>query len=488
MDNNDIAVPTAVDAAESVRRGELSAVELLERCIGRIEALNSELNAFVYLDFEAARRSAEAVDHQVSEGDDPGPFAGVPVGIKDLEDCAGMPTSHGSLLYKDRPAVVHDSIHTARLRAAGAVPVGKTAAPEFGTVHFTRTKAWGVTRNPWDTALTPGGSSGGSAAAVAAGMLPMSTASDGGGSTRIPASFSGLVGMKPTFGRIPHRSPDPSQTAVYGVEVVSVRDAARHLDVTAGPDDRDRTSLPAPPVSYEAAIDELDVDHLRIGWSLDLGFAVVDPEVAEISYSAAQTLAARLGADLEPVEVHLTDPVRTWLSAGALSLWLGLDVDAHWPQRADDLTRWVRDGLAATEQRPIPTLVKPLRRRLQLESDCARIFDQVDVLLTPTTAVPAFAADGTPPAEIAGVDLRERFGPAWGAMTVPFTMLANLCWNPACSVPAGSNSQGLPVGLQIMGRRHQDHEVLRLASIIEQQQPWPLHAPGVTVTDRGGSQ
>src|ERR687894_792642 len=182
---------SVIEVAEAVRRGERKAVEVLDDCLARIEAGNEELNAFVHVDADLARREAQKVDEAVARGDDPGPLAGVPFGVKDLEDCGGMPTSHGSLLFKDRPPVESDSIHVARLRAAGAVPVGKTAAPEFGTVAFTSTKAWGVTRNPWNPERTPGGSSGGSAAAVAAGLVPFCTASDGGGSTRIPPPLCG---------------------------------------------------------------------------------------------------------------------------------------------------------------------------------------------------------------------------------------------------------------------------------------------------------
>jgi aspartyl-tRNA(Asn)/glutamyl-tRNA(Gln) amidotransferase subunit A len=476
MSDNE-TMPSAVEAADAIRRGELSASALLEQCIEQIERDNAALNAFVYLDLDPARKAAAEIDERVARGEDPGPFAGVPFGVKDLEDCAGMPTSHGSLLYKDQPPVTEDSIHLGRLRAAGAIFVGKTAAPEFGTVQYTKTKAWGVTRNAWNPDRTPGGSSGGSAAAVADGMLPIATASDGGGSTRIPAAFSGLVGMKPSHGRIPHPTADPAQTAVYGVEVTTVRDAARHLDVTAGPDDVDRTTLPPPPVRYEDAIESLDVSGLRIGWSSDLGFAVVDPEVLELTRAAAEITATAAGGSLVDYDVHLTDPVRTWLTNGALTLWLEIDESEHYPERLDDMTRYVRDSLESTYDRPLRTLAKPLRRRLQLDTECAAIFDDVDVLLTPSTAVPAFAAAGPPPTTIGGEDLTERFGPAAGAMSVPFTMLANLAWNPACSVPAGLSSDGMPVGLQIMGRRHEDHTVLRLARLFEQAQPWPRHAP-----------
>src|SRR5438477_7175631 len=164
-----------------------------------------------------------------------------------------MPTSHGSLLFKGDTPAAEDSVHVARLRAAGAVPVGKTAAPEFGAVSYTSTPAWGTTRNPWNPVRTPGGSSGGSAPAVAAGLVPFFTASDGGGSTRIPASFCGLVGFKASYGRIPHPHADISETSVYGALTTTVTDAARHLDVVAGPHARDRASLPASTVSYEAS-------------------------------------------------------------------------------------------------------------------------------------------------------------------------------------------------------------------------------------------
>jgi aspartyl-tRNA(Asn)/glutamyl-tRNA(Gln) amidotransferase subunit A len=476
--SNDVPaeLPSAVEAAEAIRAGAYTATELLERCIAELEAHDEELNAFVVTDLDGARRQAAAVDEVVRRGDDPGLFGGVPIGVKDLEDCVGLPTSHGSLLYKDGAPATADSIHLARLRRAGVVPIGKTAPPEFGTLQYTRSKAWGTTRNPWDLTRTPGGSSGGSAAAVSAGIVPMATASDGGGSTRIPASFTGLVGMKPSFGRIPDPMDDPVQTAVYGVEVTTVVDAARHLDVVSGPDDRDRMSLPATGVRYEDAIETLDVRGLRIGFSPDLGYAVVDPEVADLVRGAATDLAAAVGGPLVDHPVSLSNPVRAWLSSDVLGLWLHLDTEDY-PARRDDLTPYVQRSLDLTYERPLRTMVGPQRRRLALEQEVAAVFADVDVLVTPTTAVTAFVAEGPPPTVIAGEDLTERFGAAADAMNVPFTMVANLCWNPACSVPAGLTAAGLPVGLQIMGRRHADDVVLRLARLFEQARPWPRHAP-----------
>jgi aspartyl-tRNA(Asn)/glutamyl-tRNA(Gln) amidotransferase subunit A len=460
---------TAVEIARAVRAGERKATEVLDECLAAVDAGNEALNAFVHLDPDLARDAAEAVDAAVARGDDPGALAGVPFGVKDLEDCAGMPTSHGSLVFKGGPPAPVDSVHVARMRAAGAVPVGKTAAPEFGTMAFTRTKAWGVTRNPWDRAATPGGSSGGSAAAVAAGLVPIATASDGGGSTRIPAAFTGLVGFKASYGRVPNPGANASQTTSLGVLATTVREAARHLDVTAGPDDLDRTSLPPWHSSYEAAIEELAVRGVRARWSPDLGFAAVDPEVESVTRAAAHGLAEAAGLVLDEEPVHLTDPVRTWLSAGAVDLWLAIE-PGSWPAVADDLMRYSRRTLEQTEAYPVSKYARALRRRAQLEADVAAIFSDVDVLLTPTTAVPAFPAEGPPPDTIAG----RKVDPA---MAVPFTMLANLCWNPACSVPAGTSAGGLPIGLQVVGRRHADDVVLRLARLFEQARPWPRHAP-----------
>ncbi len=460
---------SAIEIAEAVRRGERSAVEVLEAVLAAIDQVDGPLNSWVRVDESLARRAAEAVDAAVARGEDPGPFAGVPFGVKDLENCAGFPTGQGSLVYHDGAPESYDSIHVGRLRAAGAVPVGKTTTPEFGTLNLTRNKATGVTRNPWNPERTPGGSSGGTAAAVASGQIPMGTASDGGGSIRIPGAFSGLVGFKASHGRIPHPGLSASQTSVVGILATTVADAARHLDVASGPDDRDRLSLPAPAVSYESAIETLDVGGLRLAWSSDLGFAVVDPEVDELCRAAASALAGVVGAELGDRTPELTHPVKTWLSSGAADLWLDLEPDM-WPRVADDVTKYVRDALEATEGIAMPRYARTLVRRQQLQDEMAAMYSDVDVWLTPTTAVPAFAAEGPPPNTIDGREVSV-------AMATPFTMLSNLTWGPACSVPAGVTSEGLPVGLHIMGRRHTDEVVLRLARLFEQTRPWPRWAP-----------
>lgn len=453
-----------------MRQAKRSAVEVLGDAQDAVEANNAALNAFVFLAFDEARRAAEAVDAQVRAGHDPGPFAGVPFGVKDLEDCAGMPTSHGSLLFKGRPPVGQDSVHVGRLRGAGAIPVGKTATPEFGAVALTDSPAWGVTRNPWDLARTPGGSSGGSAAAVAAGLVPLATASDGGGSIRIPASFSGLVGFKPSFGRIPHPGNQPSATTVFGVMVTSVADAARHLDVTAGPHDTDRLSLPRPTVRYEDAIERLDVRGLRVLWSPDLSFATVDPEVAALTEAAARDLISAAALTTVSRPIALTDPVRVWGTNGLADLFMRLE-PGMWPDREESFSDYVRPTLRRVEQVTVPRVAEIWKARQRLDDELAALFADVDVLLTPTTAVPAFAAEWPMPSQINGRQVHP-------SMTVPFTMLANLGWHPAVSLPAGLTSAGLPVGLQVQCRRHADETVLRLARLYEQARPWPRLAPG----------
>ena len=458
---------TVIETAEAVRRGEIKAVEVLDECLAAIEAKNPSLNAFVHLDPDRAREAADRVDAAVARGEDPGPLAGVPFGVKDLEDCAGMPTSHGSLLYKGRPPVDNDSVHVARLRAAGAVPVGKTAAPEFGSTCFTSTKAWGTTRNPWNLERTPGGSSGGSGAAVAAGLTPFCTASDGGGSTRIPASFSGLVGFKATHGRIPNPHFAESDTVVLGALTTTVADAARHLDVAAGPTERDRTSLPALPQdhSYESAIETLDVRGLRATYTDTMGYAVSDPEVAEITRAAAEELAREAGLEVVDVDFAFTDPMKVWLSITVVEIWQDLE-RGMWPDRRDDFERMMQRAFSLTEDFPVSKYAEIVKRRHRLQDELASVFDQVDVILTPATAVTAFKAEGPIPTTIGGREVLP-------GMAVPFTMPANLCGQPAVSVPAGFDSQGLPVGFQIMGRRFADDVVLRLARIVEESRPWP---------------
>ncbi len=461
---------TVIELAAQVRTGKVSAREAVAASLAAIGDRNGALNAFIFLDPEAAMEMADAIDCKVTDGIDPGPLAGVPFGVKDLDDCRGMPTGKGSLWFSGGGPVADDAAHVARLRAAGAIPIGKTAVPEFGFWAYTNNRVTGVTRNPYNLARTPGGSSGGSAASVSAGLVPFATASDGGGSTRTPAGFCGLVGHKPSFGRIPDLNGTRyAQTAALGALATTVADAARLLDVMAGPDLRDRVSLPPPTVQYEQAIEELDVAGLRVAWSLDLGFAVVDPEVAAACLHSAEALIGAAELRQVTADISFPDLIQTWAMLESADRWINMR-PGLWPERGDDLDPGVRPTFEFASNMSVRDYAVVLTRRREIEFQLAELFSNIDVLITPMSAIPAFVAEGPMPTELDGVPL-----PRAGA--VPFAMLANLYGLPACSVPAGMSSDGLPIGMQIVGSRHADDVVLRLARILEETQPWPRLAP-----------
>jgi aspartyl-tRNA(Asn)/glutamyl-tRNA(Gln) amidotransferase subunit A len=463
-----VAVRSATETADAIRRREVRAVEALGDARHRIEQTNDELIAFVHLDWELAQEAAREVDRQIDLGGDPGPLAGVPFGVKDLDDCAGMPTSHGSLIFKGSTPKAEDSPHVARLRQAGAVPVGKTAPSEFGMDSATTTRAWGVTRNPWRQDRTPGGSSGGSAAAVAAGMVPFSTSSDLGGSTRTPASFTGLVGLKPSQGRIPQR-PSPTDLGMHGVVTRTVADTARALDVMAGPWPSDVMSLPRPAFSYEKAIEELDVKGLRVAWSADLGFAGVEKEVEAVARGAAARLIEAARLELMTDRPSFTEPGPIIFNIEFPRWIYDLTKQGIWPEKKDLLSRagvWAADfGLSVGFEAFLEAELDLVKVRREL----GRFFQDHDVLMTPTVACRAYGADDPYPTEVEGHDVTRT-------TIEPFTQLSTLGWLPSVSVPAGMSSDGLPIGLQIVGPPHRDEVVLRLARILEVVEPWPLTA------------
>jgi aspartyl-tRNA(Asn)/glutamyl-tRNA(Gln) amidotransferase subunit A len=456
---------SAIEIAEAVRRGERSAVEVLEAAYTRLERLNGPLNAFIFLDEEGAFRAAREIDAKIARGEDPGRLAGVPFGVKDLEDCRGMRTTQGSVFLLDSPPVERDSPHVERLRAAGAVPIGKTAASEFGMDGATYTRAWGVTRNPWNLELTPGGSSGGSSAAVAAGIVPFATSTDGGGSTREPAAFTGLVGLKPSHGRIA-KDGGFSNFAVHGVLTRTVAETARCLDVTAGPDDRDRQSLPPVGYRYEDSIETLEVAGLKAVFSPDHGYAVVDPEVIEIAEAAARKLIEAAGLIRVEQTFHPTNVMRHWAAIMLSNIEQDFTERGMLPDRFDELAPKTQKVLLRARAMQGGINLKASWARIhQLEREVAEFFRGNDLLMSPATACPPYPADHLGVDVIDGRDATE-------SGVEPFGMLANVCWNPSISIPAGLTRSGLPVGLQITVRRHRDDIALRLARIWELTQPW----------------
>lgn len=463
-------VMDAVATAAAIRRGEISAREVVNAAIEAARVAQESLNAWVHIDEVGALRAADAVDAARRSGETLPPLAGVPFGVKDLEDCAGMPTTRGSRWFANGPDATGDDIHVARFRAAGAVPIGKTAAPEFGAWGYTASPLLGVTRNPWNTARTPGGSSGGTAASVSAGVIPFGTASDGGGSIRGPASSCNLPGLKPTYGRVPTFGVTRhAQNAVNFALATTVADTALLFDIAAGPDARDRTSLPASGISYSRVIEDLATAGLRAAWSSDLGFVVVDPEVAEITGRAARDLIAASGMTQVEMDLGIEDYIGIYvLMEGADKF---VSVPDGWEERLDELDPRTVDGWRRTREVTLPRFAQVERERRRLELRLAEIFEEVDVILTPTNACAPFAAEGPMPTEIGGT-------PCHGGHAALLTMLANIGNLPAISLPAGLTAEGLPVGVMVNAPRHREDICLRLARIWEQTSPWQRHATG----------
>jgi aspartyl-tRNA(Asn)/glutamyl-tRNA(Gln) amidotransferase subunit A len=442
---------------------ELSPVELMRATLDRIEATRPALNAFVALrDSDELLAEAEAAEQRVVRGD-ARPLEGIPLGVKDLEDAEGLITSEGSIPYRNNLAT-RDSIQVARLKAAGAIVVGKTNAPEFGYTAITKNLVFGVTHNPWNLERSPGGSSGGSSAAIAGGVIALVTASDGGGSVRLPASFTGCFGLKPSYGRIPHESIDMwtmEDTSVYGPLTRTVADAALHMDSVGGADPLDPNSLPHPGISYRDVLRDLPA-RLRIGYSPDLGYAVVQSDIAELAREAALVFES-LGHEVEEVKEGLPELGHDWGMVGAFEL---LSRIGHLlPERENDFGRSFIRGVQAGHKMTPALWGDVRRRRAALNRWCADIFSRYDLLLTPTVPFDAPPAKGPFPAETEG---RTQPVASVGSFTIPF----NLSWHPAATVRAGLSEAGLPAGLQIVGPRHRDDLVLQAAYAYEQARPW----------------
>jgi aspartyl-tRNA(Asn)/glutamyl-tRNA(Gln) amidotransferase subunit A len=445
--------------AQEVRAGERSAVSLVEHALDQIAQHNPQLNAFVSVDEEQARGHAEDIDRKVAAGVDPGPLAGIPLGVKDLEDAVGYVTTHGSPAFADGPASVSSSPLVARLVAAGCVVVGKTNTPELGWTSDTDNRVFGPTLNPWNLNHSPGGSSGGSAAAIASGMVPLATGSDGGGSIRIPSSCCGLSGMKPSLGRVPSggaEAPDWHHLSTRGPMARRLADVVAALDVVVGPDPSDLRSLPRPEASWTAALDNPKPPR-KVAWSPTLGYAEVDAEVLAICQRAIGVMAS-LGTEVVEVEtVFDTDPVSQWLTlAGVYNLRTheGIRGTETWDE-IDPVLASVIDSATAISA---VDLVRAEDSCHTLNLRLVDLFHDVRLLITPTVAAePPLRSQGGS-GLINGVPEYN-----WVKFTYPF----NMTRSPAATVCVGLTASGLPVGLQLVGPQHADLVVLRSAAALE---------------------
>ena len=463
---DELATLPALSMVEKYKDRSISPVDVITATFDRIKAFEHRVNAFTLTDEESAFEAAQQSEKRWKLGKPLSPLDGVPATIKDLLLTKNWPTLRGSSTSDKSVAWNEDSPSTARLREAGCVLIGKTTTPEFGWKGVTDSPLSGITSNPWNTKMTPGGSSGGAAVAASLGMGALHVGTDGGGSIRIPAAFTGVFGFKPTFGLVPSWPPSPfSAVAHVGPLTRTVADAAAMLKVLARPDIRDFHCQPFIGENFSAKINN-PVDGLRMAFSPDLGYAEVDPEIMSIVDRAVK-IFLQLGAIVE---------IATPNFANSLEIF-----NIHWYAAAAQLLnkfnenqkQLIDPGLVeiAAQGAKIPLMeyLTATNARVSLAERAHIFHEKWDILLTPTLPIPAFPSGKN----IANPETQSQW-PDWTPLSYPF----NLTNQPACSVPCGLTKANLPVGLQIIGPKYSDSLVLRVASAFEQVAPFPmLNAP-----------
>jgi amidase len=452
-----------------IRQKKISPVEVVRAALERIERVNPKLNAYCTVVPDLALKAARAAERAVMKKGPLGPLHGVPVSIKDLVPTAGIRTTWGSKIYEHH-VPEEDGLVVERLKAAGAIVIGKTNTPEFGAGANTYNAVFGPTRNPWNPALTSGGSSGGAAVALATGMGPLAQGSDLGGSLRIPAAFCGVVGFRTSPGLVPVY---PSQLgwdtySVQGPMARTVADTALMLAAIAGPDDRAPISCAVDAREFLKAVNAPSVKGLRVAWSPDLGITPVEREVKQVA-EAATKVFARLGARVEPATPDFSgvqEIVR--VSRGLRMAALHADKLAKWRDLMNPNLVWnIEDGLKLTAG----DVARAEKLRTELWERVRKFFARYDLLLTPTVAVAPFPVEVPYPREIDGRPMANYI--EWVFLTYAVTLVGL----PAISVPAGWTVDDLPVGLQIVGRWRAETSVLRAAAAFEAAAPWADRIP-----------
>jgi aspartyl-tRNA(Asn)/glutamyl-tRNA(Gln) amidotransferase subunit A len=467
VDATDVCFLPAEDLAAAIRTKKISPVDVVDAVLTRIERLNPVLNAYCTVTADAARAAAAEAEAAVMRGEKLGPLHGVPVSVKDVIMTRGVRTTWGSKLFEDF-VPDDDAPAVERVKAAGAIILGKTNTPEFGHKAVTDNPVFGLSRNPWSPAHTPGGSSGGGAAAVAAGLGPLAVGTDGGGSIRIPSSSCGIFGMKPTLGRVAAAPTFGGLDTLnhIGPMTRTVRDAAVMLAVLAGPDPRDLGSLPADGTDYLADLPR-GIKGLRAAWSPDWGYAAVDPQVRRLTETGAKHFE-EAGCRVEEADPGFPDPEEPFevLFCVALAARLA-DKLPEWRSRFDrSLVLQIDYGMRVTAV----DFVRAANCRRTLHETLQRLFARYDLLITPTLAAPPLPVGVDAYEEIEG----RKVGPVgW----FPFTYPLNMTGYPAATVPCGWTDTGLPVGLQIVGPRLADALVLRAAAAFEVVAPWAAKRP-----------
>jgi aspartyl-tRNA(Asn)/glutamyl-tRNA(Gln) amidotransferase subunit A len=461
MNQADVCYTPATELARLIRTKALSPVELTRAVLERIDALNPIVNAFCTPTPDVAEAAARDAEQAVTRGDRLGPLHGIPFSIKDLAFTAGVRTMSGSFIFEHRVPTI-DPPFVRRLKAAGGIMLGKTTTPEFGWKGLGDSPITGITRNPWNTGMTSGGSSAGAGVAAATGLGPLHQGSDGAGSIRIPSAFCGIFGLKPSYGRVPMWPVSNNDATTHiGPMTRTVADAALMMSVMAGPDDWDRTSLDAAPADYVGLLDR-GIRGLRVAFSPDLDDLHVDPEVDTLVRQAVRAFE-ELGAVVEEVSCGFADSydmIRCMWSAHEAGIY-GAYL-REWRDRMDPgLVACIEDGARYS----MGDYVEMRGRKLAHWDSVRPLFEEFDLLLTPSLSVAAFPVGRLNPESW---PQHAWDWLPWASFSYPF----NFTGQPAASVPAGFTPGGLPVGLQIVGRRFADLTVLQASAAFEQARPW----------------
>jgi len=458
----DLKVMTAVELVQLFEWKTLSPVEVCQQILTSAHDVNGDVNAFSRINDERALDAAKASEKRWMDGEALSPIDGVPVTVKDIMPCKDWPTFKGSNSIADDQALDEDAPAVQRLREHGAVLIGATTTPEFGWKGVTDSPRTGITRNPWNTDKTPGGSSGGAAVAASLGLGVMHVGTDGGGSVRIPAAFTGVFGFKPTFGRVPvYPASVFGSLSHIGPLTRTIEDAALMMNTIIVPDSRDVTALPYDPWNYQTGLD-LGVKYLRIAYSPNLGYADVDDEIAGIVKSAVDVLAG-LGAEVEQVDPGFVNPEPCFNSHWYLGAKRLLDTIPE--KDHQKLDPGLLEIAEIGRQITIDDYVDAMDQRTVLGQVMSQFHDTYDILITPALPIPAFKAGLETPDGMAGKRWTE-----WTPFTYPF----NLTGQPACSVPCGFHSSGMPVAMQLVGPRYADPLVMRVAAAFEAAQPFVM--------------
>jgi Asp-tRNA(Asn)/Glu-tRNA(Gln) amidotransferase A subunit family amidase len=463
---NDFSFMSAYEMAELIRRRQASPVEIMAACLDRVQSLEPELNAFVTLTPELAMTEARRCEELLMSGADLGPLHGVPMSVKDLIAVRDVRQTFGSRTMQDNIAD-SDAPAVERIKSAGACVIGKTTTTEFGCKPSSDSPLSGITRNPWNTAKTTGGSSAGAAASVAVGAYPAALGTDGGGSIRIPSSFCGLFGIKAQFGRVPVFPASATPTLAHvGPLTRTVRDAALVLQVIAGFDARDPASVAEPAPDFLAAC-ERPPKGMRIAWSPTLGYAEPTREV-EAAASEAVKVFEGLGCDVELVADVMPDPFDLWIA----EFYAGVGTKLKEPlaNNREIIDPDLVDMLASALDQTIDEYYEKVFARYELRERMRKFLNEFDLLITPTLPVAAFDATEQQPPE-----LPHKNAVNWTSYTYPM----NLCGLPSASMPCGFTSEGLPVGLQITSRVNRETDIFQAAAAFEAARPWGDRRPGL---------